>query len=78
MIPEFDSRGLLPKGVHRANLQQIVKRFGGNRQRRLLLKGLTEALDLLRRAGCRRVYIDGSFVTDKESPDDVDVCWDVD
>jgi hypothetical protein len=78
LIPEFDSLGLLPEGVHRANWQEIVKRFGGNRKRRQLLSGLKEALDLLERAGCRRVYLDGSFVTDKESPNDVDVCWDVD
>jgi hypothetical protein len=39
---------------------------------------LKEALDLLRSAGCRRVYLDGSFVTDKKLPNDVDVCWDID
>lgn len=78
MIPEFDSAGLLPKGVHRANWQEIARRFGGNRQRCKLLNGLKEALDLLKRAGCRRVYLDGSFVTGKELPNDVDVCWDVD
>ena len=78
LIPDFNSRGLLPKGIHRANWQEIVKRFGDNRQRQQLLKGLKEALDLLRDAGCRRVYLDGSLVTHKESPDDVDVCWDVD
>lgn len=78
MIPEFDTRGVLPKGIYRANWQEIVKRFGGNRQRRKLLRGLKEALDLLRSAGCRRVYLDGSFVTDKKSPHDVDVCWDID
>ena len=65
-------------GVYRAGWPEIVKRFGGNRQRRQLLKGLKEALDLLKRAGCRRVYLDGSFVTHKDSPNDVDVCWDVD
>jgi hypothetical protein len=78
LIPEFDPRGLLPKGIYSANWQEIVKRFGGNRQRRQLLRGLKEALDLLRGAGCRRVYLDGSFVTDKELPNDIDVCWDVD
>jgi hypothetical protein len=43
-----------------------------------LLRGLKEALDLLQGAGCRRVYIDGSFVTAKKWPNDIDVCWDVD
>ena len=26
-------------------------------------------------AGCRTVYVDGSFVTSKESPNDFDACW---
>ena len=78
MIPKFESTGLLPKGVHRADWEQVVKRFGRNGQRRQLLKGLQEALDSLRRAGCRRVYLDGSFVTSKKSPNDIDLCWDVD
>ena len=72
MIPEFDSKGLLPKGVHRANWQETVNRFGSNRHRRELLRGLKEALDLPRDAGCRRVYLDGSFVTDREFPNDID------
>ena len=78
MIPDFDSRGLLPRGVFRANWEELRKRFGGNRRRRQLLKGLREALDLLKGAGCRRVYVDGSFITAKTWPNDVDVCWDVD
>lgn len=78
MIPEFDSRGLLPRGVYRANWQEFEKRFGGSRQRRKLIGGLKEALDLLKNAGCHRVYLDGSFVTDKELPNDIDVCWDID
>lgn len=78
MLPEFDSRGLLPYGVHRANWKEIVKRFGGNKKRRDLLRGLKEALDMLVSAGCHRVYLDGSFVTSKESPNDIDVCWDID
>jgi hypothetical protein len=78
LIPKFDSQGLLPKGVHQAKWEEVVKRFGGNRHRRRLLRGLKEALDLLAEARCRRVYIDGSFVTSKRLPNDIDVCWDVD
>ena len=33
------------------------------------------AIDSLRRAGYRTVYVDGSFVTSKEVPNDFDVCW---
>ena len=28
------------------------------------------------RAGCRTVYLDGSFVTSKQVPNDFDACWD--
>ena len=32
-------------------------------------------IESLRRAGCRTVYIDGSFATSKEIPNDFDACW---
>ena len=33
------------------------------------------AIESLRRAGCRTVYVDGSFVSSKEIPNDFDACW---
>jgi hypothetical protein len=78
LIPEFNAGGLLPQGIHPATLEEVLERFGGNERRDQLLTGLVEALRLLRAAGCRRVYINGSFVTAKERPNDIDACWDVD
>jgi hypothetical protein len=78
VIPEFTADGLLPQGVHPATLEEVQERFGGNERREQLLIGLVEALRLLGAAGCRRVYINGSFVTSKERPNDIDVCWDID
>jgi len=34
-------------------------------------------LNALRQAGCRRAWVDGSFVMDKPEPRDFDGCWDV-
>lgn len=34
------------------------------------------ALKLLRQSGCQEVYIGGSFVTNKERPNDIDGCFD--
>ena len=31
----------------------------------------------LKAAGCRRAFVDGSFVTAKEFPNDWDGCWDL-
>jgi hypothetical protein len=77
LIPAFDAQGLLPQGIYPATWEEVVERFGTDERRRQLLKGLSEALNLLRLVGCRRVYIDGSFVTAKERPNDIDVCWDI-
>ena len=39
------------------------------------MTGLREALQQLKNAGCRTVYLDGSFVSNKEIPNDYDACW---
>ena len=40
-----------------------------------MLRGLLAALRSLSRAGYLKVYLDGSFVADKEFPNDYDVAW---
>ncbi|AGY56423.1 hypothetical protein GKIL_0176 [Gloeobacter kilaueensis JS1] len=35
-------------------------------------------MELLRAAGCPTVYIDGSFVSNKQMPADFDACWELD
>ncbi len=78
MIPPFDTNtGRLPEGVHEASWDEIVQRFGWNQRRRRPLDGLAEAIELLARAGCRRLWLNGSFVTVKDEPGDFDACWDV-
>lgn len=75
MLPSFDERGKLPQGIHHATWDAIVERYATNDRRRDLLGGLHDALESLRAAGCQRVYLDGSFVTDKQLPADFDACW---
>jgi hypothetical protein len=76
MLPPFDENGNLPPGVHEAVWDEIVERFGWTSQRRELLAGLKAALEPLREAGCRQVFVNGSFVTDKEEPGDINIAWD--
>jgi len=81
MIPPFDlATGNLPPGIHVALWAEVVGRFGHTTRRLALLAGLKAGLDALRTAGCRRAYLDGSFVTAKEAhfnapPGDFDACW---
>ena len=75
MLPTFTEGGLLPPGVHWATWEEVADRYGGNDWRKELLAGLRRALENLRDAGCRTAYIDGSFATDKDTPEDFDACW---
>ena len=77
MIPPFDPlTGRLRVGEHLAEWDEVVERFGWNERRRRLIDGLADALVLLVEAGCRRVWLNGSFVTTKDEPGDFDACWD--
>ena len=79
MLPGVDPEsGRLPPGEHVASWDEVVERFGWTPRRRALLDGLAEAVELLAAAGCRRVWLNGSFVTAKDEPGDFDACWDTD
>jgi hypothetical protein len=75
MIPDCNQSGELPPGIYETTLQEIQNRYGYNRRRRKLLKGLEQALNNLRAANVTRVYINGSFITTKKRPGDIDGCW---
>jgi len=74
-IPTFDSNGNLPVGTHFATWQEVQETFAFNPRRQELLSGLKRACESLKQAGCSRIYIGGSFVTNKEFPGDFDFCW---
>lgn len=67
---------LLPPGVHEANLNEVAAAFATNPRRRKLFCGLVDACSRLRQAGCRTVFLDGSYVAGKPKPGDFDACWD--
>lgn len=78
MIPTFNPDGNLPPGIHWSEWDAIVNRYGITPWRCDLLRGLQSALKALKTAGCRTVYLDGSFVTSKAVPSDFDACWEHD
>jgi Family of unknown function (DUF6932) len=76
VIPPLTASGTLPPGIHDADdWTEVVQRFGGTPKRAELLGKLRLGLDNLRDAGCPWVLLDGSFVTSKPNPNDVDGCW---
>lgn len=77
MIPQFTEEGLLIPGVHETDLEELKEKMGWSRKRRDLLEGLEEVLELMASCGVVRAYLDGSFVTDKDRPNDIDGCFDL-
>jgi len=67
---------VLAPGIHDATMKEIEARYATNPQRNLIFKGLVAVIAGLRAAGCKDIYLDGSFVTEKEHPGDFDGCWD--
>jgi hypothetical protein len=72
---QFTTNGTLPFGIHLATWQQVEDLLAFNDRRRELLSGLKRACIPLQQAGCQKIYIGGSFVTTKEIPGNIDVCW---
>ena len=75
MIPAFQSVGTLPEGIHRASWPEFEARFGTNVHRLRLLHGLHRAALLLKLVGCLELFVDGSYVSSKELPNDFDAAW---
>ncbi len=73
-IPAMTPAGLLPPGVHDATLAEVEQAFGSRNDRRVeLFQKLTQFLDVARALGLfQAVITDGSFVTDKDAPGDID------
>ncbi len=73
MIPPLDNQGYLPPGIHPATVPEIEARFGRESElRRVQMESLGWLIELAKRAGIRRIVVNGSYVTDKLEPNDVD------
>jgi hypothetical protein len=83
MIPALINLGppcpwaVLPPGIHRATLDEVRQAFATTPHRTKLFEGLQRAIAALEAAGCKTLYLDGSFVSAKPHPGDFDGCWEV-
>jgi hypothetical protein len=76
-IPSLTTDGFLPEGVHDCTLAEIGERFGlfqRSDRRCRLFERLAEYVGNAQASGVvKAVIVDGSFVTDKDIPGDVDL-----
>ena len=74
MLPPFDDYGNLPLGIHACTDAELADRFGsGSEDREAQIDELQQFITIARLSGVCRLLVNGSFVTGKLSPNDVDV-----
>lgn len=75
-IPPFEGKYFLPNGEHKCTLEDIEQTFLTSTQRARVWSLFSALLERLTSLGLQpdSLLIDGSFVTGRESPGDVDAC----
>ena len=82
MIPDFVivdgiQWPLLPPGIYDSTMDEIFTRYAITPWRLQLFYGLKKGIDHLFSCGCRQVFLDGSYITQKLLPADYEVIWDM-
>jgi hypothetical protein len=74
-LPASNAEGDLPVGVHACLLRELLDRFGsGSSMRRVMGRRLRRVVDLVALTGHSvRIIVFGSFVSETEEPNDVDL-----
>ncbi|WP_293887149.1 MULTISPECIES: DUF6932 family protein [unclassified Sphingobacterium] len=75
----FDEEtGLIVPGEHKLTIEKFEEIFVYNDQRSQIFEGFQRLLEVFKKIACSHLYADGSFVTQKPHPSDIDVCWHMD
>ena len=67
---------VLPIGIHETTLLEVQNVYSYNPVRLNLFNGFVRGAKALAYAGCKTIFLNGSYVTSKEIPGDFDACWD--
>ena len=72
-IPKFNAYGLLPPGLHTSSLVEIEQSLAFSSKRQDMIEtGLKPMIQSLLSIKISTIFIGGSFVTTKPSPNDID------
>ena len=75
MIPDYNIDGNLPEGIYLFEEEEFINHFSSSSARRKWLGDrMRELLALIKSTGqLDRIFVWGSFVSAKESPNDLDI-----
>src|ERR1700754_3218693 len=71
----FNTEGYLHETVE-LSFEQFKQHFGTNAHRIELIKAAIKFFKIFSSCGCKAVYVDGSFVSKKNYPEDIDLLFD--
>jgi len=57
--------------------QQFQKLFGFNEERNKKITNLFFVANRFKKVGCNKLFVFGSFASQKEFPNDIDICFDI-
>jgi hypothetical protein len=75
MFLNFNSKGFLHRTIT-LSYEELIHHFGINPHRLKQLENAMQFFRIFSSCGCQTVFIDGSFVSRKPYPEDIDLCFD--
>jgi len=77
-LPSFNKNGILPRGVYECQFSEAKNLLVRNEKRKSLWDKFEQFLNWIRPMNFfEYVYIDGSYITDKEEPNDIDIVLEI-
>jgi hypothetical protein len=71
-LPDFGQNGRLPSGIHICSGIEFIERFCSTENRKQFTKPISDILDFAKDRYAIQVFVGGSFISDKEKPNDID------
>jgi len=77
-LPVFNDKGILPEGIHNCSLNEAEQLLVSDGRRKELWEKLGNFLNWIKPMNFFEfIYIDGSFLTDKPTPNDIDLVLEI-
>ena len=76
MSLNFNSQGFLHETIL-LSYEEFQYHFGTNSWRIKQIQNSLPYFRIFHSCGCQIVYVDGSFVSRKKNPEDIDICFDI-
>ena len=76
MSLNFNSKSYLYETII-LTYEEFVQHFGTNPRRMEQINNALSFFRIFHSCGCKTVYVDGSFVSKKKYPEDIDLCFDL-